>query len=95
MHNEQLENLMIKFPSSTLKDITNKFIINNSTLELRFIQVYSHLCHLHKKNVNLVKNINFCLNNIETSTNTNVGLNDIPQTHSLEQHSHEIHNLTY
>jgi hypothetical protein len=26
---------------------------------------------------------------METSTNTNVALNDIPQTHSLEQHSHE------
>jgi hypothetical protein len=34
MHNEQLENLMITFPSSTLKDIVNKFTINNSTLEL-------------------------------------------------------------
>jgi hypothetical protein len=34
--------------------------------------------------------MNSCLNNIETSTNTNVGLNiDIPQTHFLEQHSHE------
>jgi hypothetical protein len=33
--------------------------------------------------------MNFCLNNIETSTNTNVALNDIPQTHSFEQHSHE------
>jgi len=41
------------------------------------------------KNVNLVKNINSCLNNIKTSTNTNVTLNDIPQTHSLEEHSHE------
>jgi hypothetical protein len=78
MHNEQLENLMITFPSSTLKDIANKFLINNFTLELRFTQVYTHLRHLHKKNVNLVKNINSCLNNIETSTNTNVGLNDIP-----------------
>jgi len=47
MHNEQLENLMITFPSSTLKDIVNKFLINNSTLELRFTQVYSHLHHLH------------------------------------------------
>jgi len=89
MHNEQLENVMITFPSSILKDIANKFLINNSTLELRFIQVYFHLHHLHKKNVNLVKNINSCLNNIKTSINTNVGLNDIPQTHSLEQHSHE------
>jgi len=80
---------MITFPSSTLKDIANKFLINNSTLEFTFTQVYSHLCHLHKKNVNLVKNINLCLNNIETSTNTNVGINDISQTHSLEQHSHE------
>jgi hypothetical protein len=88
MCNEQLETLMITFPSSTLKEITKKFIINNSTLELRFIQVYSHLCHLHKKNVNLVKNINSSLN-METSTNTNVGLNDIPQTHSLEKYSHE------
>ncbi len=49
MHNEQLENLMITFPSSTLKDIANKLLINNSTLELRFNQVYSHLCHLHRK----------------------------------------------
>jgi hypothetical protein len=49
MHNEQLENLMITFPSSTLKDIANKFLINNSTLELRFTQIYSHLHHLHKK----------------------------------------------
>jgi len=49
MHNEQLENLMIAFPSSTLKDITNKFIINNSTLELRFTQVYFHIHQLHKK----------------------------------------------
>ncbi len=49
MHNEQLKNLMITFPSSTSKDIANKFIINNSTLELRFTQVYCHLCHLHKK----------------------------------------------
>jgi hypothetical protein len=89
MHNEQLENLMITFPSSTLKDIANKFLINKSTLELRFTQVYSHLHHLHKKNVNLVKYINSCLNNIETSTNTNVGLNDIPQTRSFKQHSHE------
>ncbi len=80
---------MITFPSSTLKDIANKFLINNSTLKLRFTQVYSHLHHLHKKNVNLVKNINSCLNNIETSTNTNVGLNDIPQTHSFKRHSHE------
>jgi hypothetical protein len=47
MHNEQLKYLMITFPSSTLKDITNKFLINNSTLELIFIQVYSHLRHLH------------------------------------------------
>ncbi len=50
------------------------------------------------KNVKLVKNINYCLNNIETSTNTNVGLNDIPQTHSFEQHSHEnsqFHILTF
>jgi hypothetical protein len=47
MHNEQLENAMITFPFSTLKDIANKFLINNSTLELRFIQVYSHLHHLH------------------------------------------------
>jgi hypothetical protein len=30
MHSEQL---MITFPSPTLKDITNKFFINNSTLE--------------------------------------------------------------
>jgi hypothetical protein len=30
MHNEQLEILMITFPSSTLKDIANKFLINNS-----------------------------------------------------------------
>jgi hypothetical protein len=37
----------------------------------------------------LKKIINFCLNNIETLTNTNVGLNDIPQAHFLEQHSHE------
>ncbi len=35
-----------------------------------------------------------CLNNIETSTNTNVAFNDIPQTHSLEQHSHENPQLT-
>jgi hypothetical protein len=49
MHNEQLENLMITFLSFTLKDITNKFLINNSTLELRFTQVYSHLRHLNKK----------------------------------------------
>jgi len=47
MHNEQLENLLITFPSSTLKDITNKFCINNSTLKLRFTQVYYLLCHLH------------------------------------------------
>jgi hypothetical protein len=33
--------------------------------------------------------MNSFLNNIETSTNTNVALNDIPQTRSLEQHSHE------
>jgi hypothetical protein len=89
MHNEQLKNLLITFPSSTLKDITSKFHINNSTLKLKFTQAYYHLHHLHKKNVNLVKNINFCLNNIQTSTNTNVGLNDISQTHSLKQHSHE------
>jgi hypothetical protein len=49
MHNEQLKNLMTTFPSSTLKDIANIFLINNYTLELRFTQVYSHLCHLHKK----------------------------------------------
>jgi len=47
MHNEQLENLMVTFPSSTLRNITDKFLINNSTLELT--QVYSHLHHLHKK----------------------------------------------
>ncbi len=47
MHNEQLENLVVTFPSSTLRDITDKFLINNSTLELT--QVYSHLHHLHKK----------------------------------------------
>jgi hypothetical protein len=90
MHDEELENLMIAFPSSTLKNIGKKFLINNSTLELRFIQVYSHLHHLHKKYLNLVKNINSCLNNIKISTNTIVGLNDIPQRHSLKQHSHEI-----
>jgi hypothetical protein len=84
-----IRNVMITFPSSTLKDIAKKILINNSTLELRFIQVYYHLHHLHKKNVNLVKNINSCLNNIETSTNKNVDLNDIPQTHYLEQYSHE------
>ncbi len=89
VHNEQLENLMITFPSSTLKDISNKFLINNSTLELRFTQAYSHLCHLHKKNVNLGKNINSCLNNIKTSANTIFSFNDIPQTHPLKQHSHE------
>jgi hypothetical protein len=72
-----------------LKKYNTNFFINNSTSELRYIQVYSHLCHLHKKNVNIVKNINSCLNNIESSTNPNVGFNDIPQTHSLEQHSHE------
>jgi len=49
MHNEQLKNLMTTFPSSTFKDITNKCLINNSTLELRFTQVYSHLRHLHRK----------------------------------------------
>jgi len=80
---------MTTFPSFTLKNISNKFFINNSTLELRFTQVYSHLHNLHKKYVNLVKYINSCLNNIETSTNQNVGFNDIPQTHSLKQHSHE------
>jgi hypothetical protein len=89
MHNEQLKNLLITFPSSTFKGITNKFLINNSTLKLIFTQVYYYLCHLHKKNVNLVKNINFCLNNIETSTNTNVGINDISQTRYFKQHSHE------
>ncbi len=60
MHNEQLKKLMTTFPSSTFKDIANKCLINNSTLELRFTQVYSHLRHLHKKNTNLVKNINSC-----------------------------------
>jgi hypothetical protein len=89
MHNEQLKNLMITFPSSTLKYITNKIFINNSTLELRFTRVYFHLHHLYKKNVNLVKNINSCLNNIATSTNTNFTLNDIPQINSFKQHSHE------
>jgi hypothetical protein len=48
MHNEKLLNLMI-IPSSILKDIAKKFLINNCTLKLRFIQVYSHLWHLHKK----------------------------------------------
>jgi hypothetical protein len=47
MHNEQLKNLLITFLSSTLKNITKKFCINNSTLKLRFTQVYYHLCHLH------------------------------------------------
>jgi hypothetical protein len=47
MHNEQLKTLMITFLSSTLKDTTNKFLSNNSTLELRFTQVHFHLCHLH------------------------------------------------
>ncbi len=32
MHNEQLKFLMSTIPSSTLKDKTNKFLINNSTL---------------------------------------------------------------
>jgi hypothetical protein len=49
MHNERLKKLMITSPSSTLKEITNKFIVNNSTLELSFIQVYYHLHHLHTK----------------------------------------------
>jgi hypothetical protein len=49
MHNDQLKFLMTTFPSSTLKDIANIFLTNNYTLELRFIQVYSHLHHLHKK----------------------------------------------
>jgi hypothetical protein len=31
MHNEQLEILMIAFPSSILKDIAKKILINNST----------------------------------------------------------------
>jgi hypothetical protein len=60
MHNEQLKKLMTTFPSSIFKDITNKCLINNCTLELRFTQVYSHLRHLHKKNANLVKTINSC-----------------------------------
>jgi hypothetical protein len=94
MRNEQLETLMITFPSSTLKEITNKFIINNSTLELRFIQVYSHLCHLHKKNINLVKNINSSLN-METSTNTNVGLMTFHKHILLNNIHMKIHNLTY
>jgi hypothetical protein len=58
MHNKQLENLMITFPSSTLKDIANKKFINNSILELRFTQIYSHLRHIRQKDVNLVKYIN-------------------------------------
>jgi hypothetical protein len=77
---------MTTFPSSILKDIANKFLINNSTLELRFTQIYSHLCHLHKKIVNLFLNIKSCLKNIEISINTNVGHNDILETHSFEQH---------
>jgi hypothetical protein len=47
MHDEQLDNLMITFPPSILKDITNKFLINNSTLKLKFTHIYSHLRHLH------------------------------------------------
>jgi hypothetical protein len=35
--------------SSTLKNITNKFFINNSTLELKFTQIYYHVHHLHTK----------------------------------------------
>jgi hypothetical protein len=95
MHNEQLENVMVTFPSSTLKDIANKNFINNSTLELRCSQVYSHLHHLHKKNVNLVKNINSCLNNIETSTNTNLALMTFHKHIFLNNIHMKIHNLTY
>jgi hypothetical protein len=47
MHNEQQKNSMTTFPSSTLNDIANKFLINNSTLELRFTQVCSQLRHFH------------------------------------------------
>jgi len=57
MHNEQLKNLMITSPYSTLKDITNKFFINNSTLELRFTQAYYHLHHFHTKKCKSCKKI--------------------------------------
>jgi hypothetical protein len=49
MHNEQFKKLMTTISSSTLKDIKKKILINNFALLLKFIQVYSHLCHLHKQ----------------------------------------------
>jgi hypothetical protein len=51
---EKPKHLMTIFPSSTFKDMAKNFLINNSTLKFIFTQIYSHLQHLHKKNVTLV-----------------------------------------
>jgi hypothetical protein len=89
MHNEQLENLMTTFPFSTLRDVTNKFLINNSTLIKIHSSIFSFVS-LSLKKCKSCKKINLCLNNIKTLTNTNVSLNDIPQTHYFERHSHVL-----
>jgi hypothetical protein len=80
MHNEQLKKFNDYISIFHLKRYSKQISYQQFHLELKFIQVCSHLRHLHFKNVNIVKNINTCLNNIETSTNTN----DISQTHFLE-----------
>jgi hypothetical protein len=79
IHDKEFKNLMITFPSFTLNNVANKFLVNNPILELKFIQIYFHLYHIHKLKKILTKNINSYLNNIQTSTNTcvNVNLNSI------------------
>ncbi len=46
IHDNELKHLMTTCPLSTLKDIANKILVNNSILQLQFTQVYHHLCHI-------------------------------------------------
>jgi hypothetical protein len=46
IHDNELEHLMTTCPLSTLKEIANKFLVNNSILQLQFTQVYHHLHHI-------------------------------------------------
>jgi hypothetical protein len=49
IHDKEFKNLMITIPSLSLNNVSNKFIVNNPILELKFIQIYLRLCHIHKK----------------------------------------------
>jgi hypothetical protein len=49
MHNEQLNFFNDYISFFHFKKYNKQIFINNSTLELRFTQVYFHLRHLHKK----------------------------------------------